>query len=680
MYGYGRDELDDIDALIENAEAEKLRAVSYRTVDMFAGITRKKLWLRDTSKGEKRASTNGHAISVPFDDPNSYTLIEHEISHVLFRSDAVAKNKFVQEYADRAASVSSKNGVSISPDRISPVMDGLISILEDHRVKVLWGMLYPGSYQMMIRIDRETGEILYNEARVSLLAYFATMALGVETPSNEKFRRFDNLFREALRKVERRGFAATLLVAKWLITNLVSELLRESQNLPPANPGMTPQFTTPDTIDSLMAEFMSSRDGNSSSQNEGGEGDQDESSGGGDQSSESSEDGESKSSSSNEAGWLPPQADGDAKARAVHLEKLMAMMGARGMSRNAENSFSKLNDFEIPEGFVSRDQQKAAEKLTALALRTDASDRDKMDAMLTETREQMDKILEDAKAAMKRALREDTWLTKGAMAKVQFLDISGDPSVRKPQLSHYDTDTVRKLRQRFMRVMGQKRSTLEEDGFEVDVASMIQHRVTGLPMPCFKHDVRGRGFKAMILIDRSGSMNGTKTRDAERACRIITKALKLPFVDVAVWGFTSQNPGEVILHRYDMKSDGMHGAPVGGSTPIHVALRVAARWMGQGDESKQLFLLTDGMPVFQRRDGDSFSTSQLMLFTRQEANEARRNGVNVTCAMIGDDVSDKHLTFMFGHSKNWRKLDERTFGKDLVDLVSSSFTDYLKTT
>ena len=131
-------------------------------------------------------------------------------------------------------------------------------------------------------------------------------------------------------------------------------------------------------------------------------------------------------------------------------------------------------------------------------------------------------------------------------------------------------------------------------------------------------------------------------------------------------------------------------------TPLHVAARLGTRELQGGTEAKQLFVITDGFPTHVRRDGREFSTKQLMLFTRDEVRKARSMGINVTGVMLGQkdrgwdfgngdaqdgvyyDMKEKHLAYMFGARRNWKRMRPDRIGHDLVELVATSFVDFLR--
>lgn len=634
--------------------AAQRKMVAYKTVDTFAGITQRKLWLKEGSK----AQTDGHAISVPFSDPDFYRLVEHELAHILFRSDAMAREKFLDDYVGKVGQVADKAGVKIDKNDFRKMMGFIINVIEDKRINSLWGQLYPGSAErIMAKVTADVAPFT-EEAQFSLVPYIGCLYGGLDV-SSPKFDRFKPFILEALKKVERKGFAATLAVTKWLVTQLVSDLIRQARQ---------EQAPQPD------------------SEGQEGEGESEDAKAGGEGEGESGEEPKQGGGGGGGSGgqWYPPPVDdASIEQRAQALSDLLSAGGGD------DRVTSSMDDFQPPR-FPSKQETLQAERTAEHVTGMNVNKEEVMKDFLDKTEEQMNEIIETAQSAMRQEMNEDEWLRKDAMAKVVFKDVKKGDAVDKVELDAEDLSAVQRLRAHFYRVMGKRKTSLSDTGSEIDIRAYIEMRATKQPAPIFKHEERGQGFKAVVLIDRSGSMSGAKTRQAERACRIIAKAMKFPFVDLQVWGFKSTDAGQVDIDRYDAQTAGYSNssAQVGGTTPLHIATKVACRFLESGDETKHLFTITDGFPVYARRDGKDFPTWQLMMYTREAILGARKAGVGVTGVCLGHesygggspsyDLTPKQMSFIFGHQKNWRMMTPSRLGSDLVKLVSTSFSDYLR--
>ena len=325
-----------------------------------------------------------------------------------------------------------------------------------------------------------------------------------------------------------------------------------------------------------------------------------------------------------------------------------------------------------------------ARKLVRAAVETNVQDASQVELHLARSEAAMQEVIEDLREALDsvRKRSEDEWITRDAHAKVVFRDVSKS-NTAQPELKHEDSTAVARLRETFHRVKSRRAKQLSDSGHEIDLEAYIANKMNNTLGPVFKQEATNRGFKALVLVDRSSSMQGERTSAVERATRILRNALKQPNVEFHVWGFQSLN-SDVVLTRVAPTVDMNCKDPemkVVGTTPLHVAVRTAVNWLGSGSEKKQLIILTDGNPCFTSSSGKSFSDAQLKDMVSKEVVRARKQGINVTSLVVGTDVSDKDARTMFGERKYWGRIadgSERTkLTKHLVNVVSTSFLQYL---
>jgi hypothetical protein len=609
----------DLDALYRKTLEENIRGAAYKTVATFAGLTRRRLWLKDGNSPR----TDGHEIIAPFEHKYFYQIVEHELSHVLFQSNGLAKKLFIESYLaviDDALKKANTIGLGGVQSQMAEFLNAVVGVLEDIRCESLWALLYPGSYELLQACHREEMQKWKDRAHMSLGVYFTVVAAGIEPPPG-RYSRFLPYLLEAMGKVKRRSFGATLAVSKWLVQHLVSEALREMRGLPPPPKG------------------------------------------------------------------LPQDPSGTPSAdHVVSVEPVVADVTERfeGMKRLVAESdtpsalFMRANDTELPK-YPRKEEAQHAKDLANFVARLNTNDAKQLEDYLTGSEAAMNDIVAEAREALGQQMEVDDWITKNAFGKVNLKDV---PAAGNSALAPEDRDTVQKLRAVFFRVMGRRKYELHEQGSIIDVPAYIEARLTRQPVPCFQAEEKGRGFKVILLIDRSGSMAGAKTKQAERACRILAKALDFPFVEFHIWGFQSIHGSELDITRFDTKQKDFtfvsKNAIVSGNTPLHLALRVCNRFMEAGAEAKQIICLTDGFPTHVSKKGNAYGTKTLSGFVREEVRHARRLGMNVTGVLVGRDVGDDMLSFMFGPTTNWRRMPEKSFGDELVRLVSTSFVKYLR--
>jgi hypothetical protein len=644
----------------EKAAAFSIKALCYKTVDVFAGITSRKLWLKDAGNGS--ACTDGHLINVPFRHPRAYQFTEHELSHILFQSDGFAREKFVQDYAQKVVSV--VPATQPGERTLRRAMSNITGILDDERVISLWGQLYRGSEVIMRQMKREESKPVLPEAHDGILLALYCLSGGHDIPPG-RLDRYKPYMVEALRKVRGRDFLSTLITSKWLINMLVGEMIRESRNEDPPVGAATNLFAigavggvagnspgnAPEPPQDSKARKVAAK------AEEAPEVVQSPSEGGADPSP-----------------WKPPEVEATFDTRVVALQKLLGSFGV--LSKEAQQDVDDVQ----PSKFRKVQDQAFAVKLVNMAMGADVKDADVMERALAASAAHMQTILDRARAATRNVPHEDDRIRQDSYAKVVFRDEAPSSLANlSMDILPEDQHTIQRLRAAFIRVMGRRSNRLDEAGVALDVPTLLARKLTGEPLPVFQTECFNRGFKSLILIDRSSSMSGSRTEQAERSCRIISRAMRFPFVHGAVWGFQSWHDGQVDITRFapGLETFTSESCQVGGTTPLHTAIRVAVRHLESGYERKHLFVVSDGFPVYTRKDGQQFGTNTLMGFVREEVRRARSHGIGITGVMIGRDVTDKGMGFMFGSTRNWRIMD-KDFGEDLIRLVAGSFVNHLR--
>lgn len=675
----------DVAMLMEKTD-RSIKAMAYKTVEVFAGIKQRKLYLKDAGRGG-RAATNGYLIEVPFMHPRAYQYVEHELSHILFDSNALVRNTFIEEYAKKAEQVAIANKCEVEPRVLRLILSHLIGILDDERVISLWGSMYKGSAAIMrqMKFDDYQALLARGQAPQNLMGlFYAVAARSPVAGDDPKVQRYLPYFQEALRKVQGRDYHSVLVAAKWLLTYLIAEIIREARKLPPPPPILMPavpkqpagaQSGSPDDTDEDGEEPSDGEDGDEGDLDEaeiasegvsGTAGGEDEEETGGAEASSDAE-GEGEGEDARPEPWQPPATDADVAERSQALEAFLQMCEGGLQEPPEEVSESK---------YKPRDADARANAQATAALKEDIRDEANLEAVLGRSERRMQELIQEALEAMRNDLTEDERIRRDAMAAVKF----STPEIKDSELTPLndeDLETIQRLRARFIRIMGRQTQRLDDAGTEIDIPAYIARRLTHEDVPVFRSLESGRGFQSLILVDRSGSMFGEPTEQADRACRVIARALRFPFVTTDVWGFQSLSEGEVNIQRHQRGADYL-GGQVGGTTPLHTAIRLGAHHLEVGSDCKQLFVITDGQPVFARKGGGSYNTKNLIEYVRGEVQHARSRGIGVIGVLLGDGMDPALMRYMFGMPKYWRLMDPQSFGNSLIQLVSEAFTDYLR--
>lgn len=581
-----------LDAFLSEDRKYSLTAVAYQTVDAFAKITGKKIWL---THGD--AANDGAQIHANLRDPTVYQQVEHQLAYILFDTDTLARDHFIDQFIRLSAKSAIRfNTVLVSESTRRLLLD-LVSVLDAERVVSLWGRLYEGSESLIREYLFANVNEAFHTRQATVAAAFGAFQAGVAVA--EKFAKHTAIFEEALNKVRYKGYDAVLLTARWFLMQIINDLAEDPESV---------------------------------------------------------------------------------VSRVDALQDLAKQAPRQTIQRTAF-------DAALPPKYPSGSAKKKAAALTASVIRADLQAEDNLPAMLADSETKMEQRLEEILQALRQNRVQDTdVLRRDVKAKVVFHDIRPEDILDEERcvLTPADSVLVSRLRAQFVRVMGRRAYRLEDSGTNIDVGAVIQARISGNPQPIFCANRRQRGFRALILLDRSESMAGNKIKAAERACRVIESALDLPFVEVEVWGFNMLEVGQVDLTRYhkDVTNFDSEKSRVKGNTPIHLALQVAANRLLQGNEHKHLFVITDGIPVYQLKNGNVVPEKTQVVWSRNTIRGMRRKGIGVTGIAVGCDphqtMKDSVLTYMFGEARHWERVRIREFGSSLIDLVSKSFTSYLR--
>jgi hypothetical protein len=647
---------------------------AFKTVETFSGLVGRKLWLKNSTGG---AYTDGWEIGAPFKHSYFYQMMEHELSHILFKSNLAAKDKFADEYTAQIRKAVEAHGKSLAPQDETLLRNSLgmiVNVVEDHRVNSLWAMLYPGSYAIL---NEYATDLLNNKASVarahdSIINYFLMVAYDVKPPAGP-LDRLGPAMTSALKKVERKGPMSTFIISKWLVTQLVSELIRSVKGEPP------PQTAGSAAIQISLPAGGSSEQGDDE-EGEGGSGESGDDAG--DADAGYSGKGQSAATGADAgADWNPPEVTASAAERVSALQTFIALSDKGTDPKAGEEKMKAwLSDVKA-DRFDQKGAKVDAINMVKAALETDVTDSTQMDLNLARSEEAMSKVIDTIMERLQadRKVSQDDWISRDAHAKVTFRDVREAAAYKSP-MSAQDNMTASRLKELMGRVRQRKAKTLAESGSEIDIEALIARRINNSMDPVFKVETSGRGFKTLVLLDRSASMAGEPTTQVERATRILRKALKQPNIEMNVWGFQSSGM-EVILTRLAPNLDAPEtkAMPVRGETPIHVAVRTAVNWLGVGSEKKQLIIITDGEPVFATSSGHSYGTKTLMQYVQKECVRARKQGINVTAIGIGNGVSADSMRLMFGERKYWTQVRHTSdLGDCMVKTLGTSFIDYIK--
>ena len=176
-----------------------------------------------------------------------------------------------------------------------------------------------------------------------------------------------------------------------------------------------------------------------------------------------------------------------------------------------------------------------------------------------------------------------------------------------------------------------------------------------------------------LVMDISGSMRGSKIKNAKKAAKIVVDALK-PSDTVAVTIFSDQArtvvPSQKAIDKYSIMA-AIDMISIVGGTRLYHGLEVASREMKKGisgNSINRMIVLTDG---------ETEGEEQCVTIARQE----RANKISITAFGVGDEYNEEFLREVsditlggFYHIKD-PEFTANSFRKELADISAAVITD-----
>ena len=628
-------------------------SICYDLVSIAQGILDRPIRLQMGTGGGAR--TDGKTVFIPSDHENKRVVTKHELSHIYFKSSVELRLAFVKELI---ASIENNAGSKLSVLLKEKLIDDLcffINILDDIRVNSLWGLLCQGDGiemedwyfgtvgpRMSEQAKKDCGDDISN-----LFTYAILLCLGQDAKSST-WGEFESAICEARDNVYYKSFSASLLITKQLVLKIAQKLSEDIEKGPSRNSTVAPAWGgNPNPLDS--------------------------------------EDWEDP-----EDGDVVPNSDLDKimkkrieeKAKKNGVKALTAMLSG---DRPDDDFSDKHAGFDWSIQPKAKNQRSVTNQVRALN-RVDVLDEGEFSKVMSshedsgiEAAEIYRKIMNVDKGNQ-ATVSPDDFLTKNVKAKVNITRVSS-ADITPTMLDTVDLKTAEKWKRQFQRVMGVLSTRSERNGYDLIPDIYVQSRISRQPMPSFRHDTAGRGFRLTLLVDMSGSMGG-HFDSVEKLAQVLQRSMDFPFVHIDVMGFNSPGSGQVNMYMFPKKAPGLrsHQSRVEGVTPIPHAIQVAGRSLVGLRDERHLFLLSDGTPIYQTQNGRGVPQSKLENWTKDAVDSLRSQSINVWCFMAGNYVpEDSSMDKMFGN-RNWQKIRTDSIYKDSFEFITKRFLRYLRTT
>jgi Mg-chelatase subunit ChlD len=159
-------------------------------------------------------------------------------------------------------------------------------------------------------------------------------------------------------------------------------------------------------------------------------------------------------------------------------------------------------------------------------------------------------------------------------------------------------------------------------------------------------EVRHKGLTIYISIDGSGSMRHMNHMgEARNLVATMFKAVdRTPSVKILANVWSSNTNGDVGIttvksfsecNRISLDNKGYY------YTPTHEAIRYTARQMGSYSGKKLMIIITDGIPQYHGKNGESYSSAVLINMAQKEYRKAQKYCRNIMCINISQERQAK---------------------------------------
>ena len=565
-------------------------------------------------------TTDGVEIHAPLQGRWAYTEVEHCLAHCVFKSDPQMRQMFVKSYCADVLALAGERGVAIDPKKLGGLIDGLFGLLDDIRVESLWGSIYAGSRDQFHDRNQKYAFVLMQEDDTRLLNYAVHVMSGRRPEDDEPLHAFRPALRNARERIRRRSFRAVPTVLKRLIHELIERILEELKEDPKENQG-----------------------------------------GGG-------------------GGGQPPPSG----ASSDGTEKLVAMSMLAEASGDVPSYLEDVKTDRLPQPAKSQEIQDTLNDIRDIPPKDEARMQEELDRNGGDAEKLLDEL--STKLQNLPPPDENATLTQDNVVfhDVKAADVPDGVKQHAEVLTPEQQDAVGALRSQFQRVRGRRVTSLGEAGYEIDVPTYLQRRIAQQDLPCFVQSASGRGFRCLLLVDCSSSMEGEKALAVQRAHRVLIESLHYPFVTLETWGFNALDH-RAAVYRFARGLPFVTGewAPLTGLTPLHAVLRAATTHMRGSTGVNVVVVLSDGRPYAVTADQLPLGRAQVQRLVRDEVLRAQTAGVRVIGAFVkhrseDDPVRAEDLREMFGDPRNWRIIQHTEIEAGLVGLISTAFVTYLK--
>lgn len=685
------------------------------TCGIVGDISDKSLFLKI---GGDKACTDGKVVTLPSrlmleskllsKRKMHYTLLEHELAHILFQSDE--KNfKFLMDWAqiywkEIIESKMSKNlakkgyktqqfDIGWWNDYMVPViLNGcriVYNIVEDHRIEHNWGEIYRGSKQKM-RIMAKS--CIDHEATTSFEVLLSVRANRWDYIADADRDLAKNI-KDLIQQVEGKSPGMALLISKEIIKLMAEEFLKG--DTPPKPKPKQPKSKKKQTVhkecpacgegdgnqwkkvprapELEVHEYFNHESSNANGPDFrwecdgcgyevpvtggcGGDGEEEPDdvyeqpsykTDGGDDDSESDEEGEDKEEE--DAG-----ATNDSEEEDINENDLETIE-----SRDVNLRNEIINQSDKLQKFLDVAEYKEGDSEEHVKIRTKQISKEQKNAFMDNDTERMSTLTSKQNQKMMMRINEiinpDEYTgEKSHVAKSVGKIVTTDVFEEGYHYSRpIDALAARKLSQFFRVIRERNKTELDEEGDSIDPEAYIQFKANPNTTEIFNSLNVSQGLDISIVIDISGSMQGEPLDMSTRYARTLIESIKhIPNIKLKVYGYGGNYRDPLKTPVVELTSDRLVTIePTQENCLTHTYNGVAwAINQMKGSQGKKLIiLLTDGSPY---HGADDETVGDAVKLTRESIEYAYVSGCKVFTIQIGN-MDEEELRYMYGPKVNW---------------------------
>lgn len=570
-------------------------------------------------------------IWIPFKDPESYLVTEHEISHWLFETDPLMAEAFlglmISRILNRAGIRPGTQDALAYEKHLSGIIFMMANMLDDHRCAGLWGALYAGG-EALLR-ERWHGIILHDvpESRKKrdVLAYLSCMAVGVDPPDDvpAEFKACVAPMSRAINLVEGVDYTACLGITARLVQEIMDELIALNPPKPPPPPRSGSGGQTPGK-------------------------------------------GKPQQGASRRHKAFKGQREAEAQSALKQLLKLVPRPRGDQEGKGVETTIGQLGE---PSTTTPKDEKAAkamarknAGQAALLRRMIKADNNDTGDTGMTPLQELMDDgarkmegRLEEARKAMVRnqddaaETRSQAVLGWGRVSGIQVVEVT--PTQPLPD-STAAGDAARRVLEQFRM---QKRRKMTDHGTLHPGALLNAIGAGELDGNFFETRVRIARFELLFLGDCSGSMfSGQALHLQEQALADAVYATLAIKCKAQLWLYSDQ------LFHFSEPGSARGSGIRAGSTRMVQALDMARLWARESPARRAIIHSTDGFPTSLRAQN---SSGDPIVDLRNIYDEIREQRVPISTLAIKSPSMTPEAA---------REQYDRAFGTEQYGLLSSA--------